>query len=86
MKNTTKKANEMSNPFEEEMVEIKLFKGEGKYSQEVFVGRNGRSFLIKRGEKVLVPKGIADILENSERMDSLAQERVEAAKKRLAQM
>lgn len=69
----------LSNPYNEEMVKIKLFKGEGKYSNDVFVARNGMTYLIQRGVEVTVPKGIALILENSEKMDNLAMERIAAA-------
>lgn len=63
---------------EEERVPIKLFKGEG-YEDDVWVGRNGRGYLIQRGVEVMVPKGIKEILENQERMDNLAAERIQAA-------
>ena len=69
----------LANPYNEEMVTIKLFKGTGKYAEDVFVSRNGYTYIIKRGEEVKVPKGIAEILENMEKMDNLAIERREAA-------
>lgn len=33
---------------------------------DVFVGLNGRTFMIKRGEEVEVPEGVAEILRNRE--------------------
>ena len=39
---------------------------------DVFVGLNGRTYLIKRGEAVTVPAGVAKILERREKMLSLA--------------
>lgn len=71
----------LANPYNEEMVTIKLFKGQGRYAEDVFVSRNGYAYIIKRGEEVIVPKGIAQILENMEEMDNLAAKRKEEAAK-----
>ena len=46
----------------EEMVTIRLFKDNERYKDDVFVAINGRSFQIKRGESVQVPKCVADVL------------------------
>lgn len=35
---------------------------------DVYVALNGESFLIKRGEYVEVPKGVAEILDNRDKM------------------
>ena len=35
---------------------------------DVFVGLNGRTYLIKRGETVEVPEGVAEILKHREEM------------------
>lgn len=42
--------------------------------EDVFVGLNGKRYLIKRGVDVTVPKGVANILENREKMLSVAME------------
>lgn len=73
---------EVSNPYDEEMVKIKLFKDNDKYKDDVTVGRNGYFYRIQRGIEVKVPKGIAEILENQERMDNAAQEAIAAAQER----
>ena len=39
---------------------------------DVFVGLNGKTYLIKRGEEVTVPAGVAKILERREKMLSAA--------------
>lgn len=39
---------------------------------DVFVGINGKTFLIKRGEEVEVPVSVAKILERKEAMLSMA--------------
>ena len=40
--------------------------------EDVFVGLNGRTYLIKRGEEVTVPAGVAKILARREKMLSIA--------------
>ena len=47
------------------MVEIELFKDNGKYKEDLFVGVNGKFWLVKRGEKVKVPAEVAEVIENS---------------------
>lgn len=37
-----------------------------KETEPVFVGMNGRTFLIQRGVEVEVPEGVAEILKNRE--------------------
>lgn len=53
----------------EEMVPIRLFKDNDKYKSDVFVAVNGRTYQIKRGETVLVPKCVAEVLEQSQNQD-----------------
>lgn len=53
----------------EEMTPIKLFKDNDKYKNDVFVAVNGKSYQIKRGETVMVPKCVAEVLERSEHQD-----------------
>jgi hypothetical protein len=49
----------------DEMVEIELFYDGEHYKDEVFVQVNGKSVLIKRGEKVKVTKAVAEVIQNS---------------------
>lgn len=42
--------------------------------EDVFVGLNGKTYLIKRGVDVEVPVGVAEILERREKMLELAME------------
>ena len=53
----------------DEEVEIKLFKDNDKYKDDVFVGCNGETIAIKRGEKVRIKRKFAEILDNSEHQD-----------------
>lgn len=59
----TKKANE-------ELVEIKLPRKEGE--DQTYVAVNFKSWLIKRGEYVKVPKYVADAIRDSEEAEEMA--------------
>ena len=61
-------------PEKEETVTIKLPLTRDKQA-DVPVIINGRSWLLKRGVEVEVPKCVYEVLQNSEKMDSLAVER-----------
>lgn len=52
-----------------EMVTIRLFKDNGKYKDDVFVGVNDKRYQIKRGIEVEVPRFVAEVLENSKKQD-----------------
>ncbi len=58
-------------------VTIKLFKDNGKYKDDVFVSVNDRSFLIKRGVEVTVPRFIEQALKNSLAQDEYVASLVE---------
>ncbi len=51
----------------EEKVTITLPRVKGE-SDQVYVGHNGKSYLVKRGVPVEVPVGVADVLRWSEEM------------------
>ena len=53
----------------ENMVKIKLFKDNNKYSNDVFVAVNGENYLIQRGKTVEVPDYVAEVLEHSMEQD-----------------
>lgn len=53
-----------------ELVPIRLFKDNDKYKDDVFVAVNGRSFQIKRGETVMAPDYVAQVLEQSMAQDN----------------
>lgn len=60
---------------EEEMVRIHLFKDSTRYNAPVFVGVNGRNYLVQRGMDVEVPREVAEVLEHSQAQDIVARER-----------
>lgn len=56
-------------PGREKTVRIKLFKDNSRYRDDVFVGVNGKGWLIKRGIPVEVPESVAEVLEHSLQQD-----------------
>ena len=60
-KNAAVRANE---EYMKQPVTIKLFKDNGRYRDDVYVSVNDRSFLIKRGVEVTVPRFIEQALKN----------------------
>ena len=61
----------------EELVEVELFKDNKDYKDDVFVCVNGKNRVIKRGEKVKIPKEFAEVLENSKEQDNKASKLME---------
>lgn len=54
-------------------VKIRLFKDNHNYKDDLFVGFNGKGYVIQRGKDVYVPAPVAEIIENS-----LAQQQIAA--------
>ena len=64
-----KKANEERKAYWNELVEVRLFKDNNKYKDDVYVSVNGENCVIKRGEKVLVKRKFAEVLDKSDMQD-----------------
>lgn len=64
-----KKANEERKAFWNEPVEVKLFKDNNKYKDDVYVSVNGENCVIKRGQRVQVKRKFANVLDNSDMQD-----------------
>ena len=65
----------------EEMVRFSIPTGRSDLDkQDVFVAVNGKSYLIKRGETVELPKSVVEVLENSEAQNAYALEYMEKVK------
>ena len=65
----------------EEMVRFRIPTGRSDLDkQDVFVAVNGKSYLIKRGETVELPKSVVEVLENSEAQNAYALEYMEKVK------
>ena len=58
-------------------VTIKLFKDNGRYKDDVYVAVNDRSYLIKRGVEVTVPRFVEQALQNSLTQDEYVASLVE---------
>lgn len=58
-------------------VTIKLFKDNGRYRDDVYVAVNDRSYLIKRGVEVTVPRFVEQTLKNSLTQDEYVASLVE---------
>ncbi len=52
-----------------EYVEVKLFKGSGKYADDVYVAVGDENCYIKRGERVKIKRKFAQLLDQSEMQD-----------------
>ena len=68
--NTAQKETSAAPATGEEMVTVCLFKDNERYKDDVFVAVNGKTWQIKRGEPVQIPKYVADVLEQSRRQDT----------------
>lgn len=64
-----KKANEERKAYWDEPVEVKLFKDNNKYKDDVFVAVNGENCVIKRGERIKIKRKFADVLDKSDMQD-----------------
>ena len=64
-----KKAIEESNAYWNGLVEVKLFKDNNKYKDDVFVSVNGDNCVIKRGVKVKIKRKFAALLDDSDLQD-----------------
>ena len=61
----------------EEYVEIKLFKDNGKYKDDVYVSVNGENCVIKRGVRTKIKKKFALVLEQSDMQDYMTSQLME---------
>ena len=58
----------------EEYTVVQLFKGDGKYADDVYLAVNGENCVVKRGYPVKIKKKFALILEQSYQQDIMANE------------
>lgn len=64
----------------EETVKFTLFRDDDRYKAPLFVGVNGRSYLIKRGKEVEIPKSVYEVIMNSMDQTRVTEEAMENAK------
>ena len=79
-KNTGKKVDKK----EEELVPVFLIKTKEK-KEDFFCAINGKTYLIKRGEPVMVPKSVEEIIRHQNQMDQIALENLEKANRQFAE-
>lgn len=56
----------------EKMVKFRAFKDDGRYKDDIFVSVNGKRYQIKRGEDVMIPESVYEVLANSQIQDQAA--------------
>lgn len=81
-----KKAREESEAYYNELVEVKLFKDNNRYKDDVFVSVNGENCVIKRGERVMVKRKFAEVLDNSDMQDYETSKLIEKKSSEFAKM
>ncbi len=64
----------------EETVKFALFRDDDRYKAPLFVGVNGRSYLIKRGKEVELPKSVYEVIMNAMDQTRVTEEVMENAK------
>lgn len=69
MTDEQKQAKAERKAYWDELVEVKLFKDNNKYKDDVYVSVNGENCVIKRGEKVQIKRKFADVLDKSDMQD-----------------
>lgn len=72
-----KKVDEKEKEYYNELVEIELFKDNGKYKDDVFVAVNGVGCIVPRGKKVKIKRKYALTLEDSMKQDRKTSEFIE---------
>lgn len=82
----TKNTVEISDDYLEELVEIMLFKDSDKYSDDLVVTLNGKNYQIKRGVKVMVPRKVQLVIEDSMKQAGLAADYEEEAQQQYKEL
>lgn len=81
-----KNAAPVSDDYLEELVEIMLFKDSDKYSDDLVVTLNGKNYQIKRGVKVMVPRKVQLVIEDSMKQAGLAADYEEEAQQQYKEL
>ncbi len=75
------KKNTATNNAETKRVQVRLPRLSGQNAiQEEFYSVNGRNYIIKRGENVLIPEEVAEVIRNSEKEEEYAMRYVDSLK------
>lgn len=71
------KADEAVTDPMEELVEVMLFKDNGKYKDDVFVAVNGQNCVVQRGKPVKIKRKFAEVLRQSMDQDASTAQLIE---------
>lgn len=82
----TKNTSTVNDDYLEELVEIMLFKDSDKYSDDLVVTLNGKNYQIKRGVKVMVPRKVQLVIEDSMKQAGLAADYEEEAQQQYKEL
>lgn len=82
----TKNTSTVNDDYLEEPVEIMLFKDSDKYSDDLIVTHNGKNYQIKRGVKVMVPRKVQLVIEDSMKQAGLAADYEEEAQQQYKEL
>ena len=78
MADTTKKAVDNATTKKEKRVTVRLPRLPGQNAnQEEFFSVNGKNYIIKRGETVVLPEEVAEVIRNAEKAEEYAMNYVE---------
>ncbi len=77
-----KKQKNQATDYLNELVSVKLFKDNARYTDDVYVAVNGKNCIIKRGEWVKIKRKFALVLDQSEIQDMRTAEMMEAEQSR----
>ncbi|MCB7064124.1 hypothetical protein LI031_09755 [Enterocloster citroniae] len=64
----------------EETVKFALFQDDDRYKAPLFVGVNGKSYLIERGKEVEIPKSVYEVIINSMNQTRAKEKAMEGAR------
>lgn len=67
------------------LVPVYVFKGDGKYADDIVIGVNGKLWRIRRGRTVMVPYYVKAVLDNSMEQDRRSLEMQDAMQQESAE-
>lgn len=70
----------MSKAYWNELVPFEAFRDSGKYSKDIIVGVNGKIWQIQRGERVMIPRKVYEVLRLSQEQDNRTAKMIEQTK------
>lgn len=81
-KTNARKADAVLQEAKQKLVPVRLFRGGGRYGEDVTVVVNGLTYKIQRGVEVMVPEMVREVLERSQEQDARAEQLMEESSRR----